>query len=231
MFIDKSMTRNVITVEPDTGILEAREKMEKHRVHHLPVVEKDNTLVGVVTDRDIRSAWPSDTLSDEESKKERERVAKLKIQDIMTRNPVTISPTHTLEDALLLMQRVPVGAFPVVDDSGKLRGIISIRDLMRAFINVLGIEQPGTLLCILAEDKLGTMKRIVDAISEERIPFGSILVARHWEEGKRAVFPYLLTSNVAQVKRKLEKLGFTLLNPMEWYLDELPKEDQERRHQ
>jgi acetoin utilization protein AcuB len=228
MFIDKSMTRNVITVEPDTGILEAREKMEKHRVHHLPVVEKDNTLVGVVTDRDIRSAWPSDTLGVEESNRERERVARMKIRDIMTRNPVTISPTNTLEDALLLMQRVPVGAFPVVDENGKIKGIISIRDLMRAFINVLGIEQPGTLLCILAEDKLGTMKRIVDAISEERIPFGSILVARHWEEGKRAVFPYLLTSNVAHVKKKLEKLGFTLLNPMEWYLDELPKEDRKR---
>ena len=233
MFIDKSMTRNVITVEPDTGILEASEKMEKHRIHHLPVVEKDNTLVGVVTDRDIRSALPSDMLilTEEETRREKERLAQLKIRDIMTRNPVTISPTHTLEDALLLMQRVPVGAFPVVDDNGKLKGIISIRDLMRAFINVLGIEQPGTLLCILAEDKLGTMKRIVDAISEERIPFGSILVARHWEEGKRAVFPYLLTSNVAPVKRKLEKLGFTLLNPMEWYLDELPKEDQERRRQ
>jgi len=60
------------------------------------------------------------------------------------------------------------------------------------------------------------------------------LAASWWPgtgEGKRAVFPYLLTSNVAQVKRKLEKLGFTLLNPMEWYLDELPKEDQERRRQ
>jgi acetoin utilization protein AcuB len=67
------------------------------------------------------------------------------------------------------------------------------------------------------------MKRIVDAISEERISFGSILVARHWEEGKRAVFPYLLTNNVAPVKKKLEQLGFTLLDPMQWHLDQLPK--------
>jgi acetoin utilization protein AcuB len=63
------------------------------------------------------------------------------------------------------------------------------------------------------------MKRIVDAISEERIPFGSILVARHWDEGKRAVFPYLLTQNVAHVKRKLEDMGFELLNPMQWALE------------
>jgi acetoin utilization protein AcuB len=223
MFIDKSMTKNVITIHQDATILEAMTKMEKYHFHHLPVVAQDNTLVGVVTDRDIRSALPSDMLSSEESQQERERVKRTNIQEIMTRDPVTVSPMNTLEDALLLMQRVPVGAFPVVDQEGKLQGIISVRDLMRSFINVLGIEEPGTLLCILAEDKLGTMKRIVDAISEERIPFGSILVARHWEEGKRAVFPYLLTSNVAHVKKKLEKLGFTLLNPMEWYLDQLPK--------
>jgi len=141
----------------------------------------------------------------------------------MTTKVVTVSPMNTLEDALLLMQQTKVGGFPVVDAHGLLLGIISIRDLMRAFINVLGIEEPGTLLCIVVEDKIGQLKKIVDAITEERISFGSILVARYWEEGKRAVFPYLLTSNVARVKAKLEGLGFTLLNPMQWNLDQLPK--------
>jgi acetoin utilization protein AcuB len=222
MFILNSMTKDVIVVQPETDILEAKEQMEKHRIHSLPVVDPDNTLMGIVTDRDIRSALPSGLLSDQDSWREIENLARIKVQDIMTKDPVTISPTQTLEDALLMMQKIRVGAFPVVDKTGKLKGIITKRDLLRAFINVLGIEEPGTLLCILAEDKLGTMKKIVDAISEERIPFGSILVARYWEEGKRAVFPYLLTQNVAKVKRKLEKLGFTLLNPMEWYLDQIP---------
>ena len=221
MFIDKSMTKNVITINPDNSILEAKEKMDKHHIHSMPVVEKDNFLVGIVTDRDIRSALPSGLMNEEESKPIKERLATLKIRDIMTANVITVSPAQTLEDALLLMQKVRVGAFPVVDQEGKVIGIISHRDLMRAFINVLGIEEPGTLLCILAEDKLGTMKKIVDAISEERIPFGSILVARHWEEGKRIVFPYLLTNHVVTVKKKLKAMGFTLLNPMEWYLDSL----------
>ncbi len=225
MFIDKSMTRNVVTVGPEDNILDAREKMTKHRVRHLPVVEEDMILVGIVSDRDIRSAMPSTLLEGEAREQERNLISGHKIRDIMTKNPVTISPMGTIEDALLLMQRMRVGAFPVVDTQGRLKGIISIRDLMRAFINVLGIEEPGTLLCILAEDKLGTTKKIVDAISDERIPFGSILVARHWEEGKRAVFAYLLTQNVAKVKKKLEELGLTLLNPMEWYLDQVPKSE------
>ncbi len=223
MFIDKSMTRKVITVHPETSILEARDIMIDRRIRHIPVVDEDNTLLGIVTDRDLRTALPSPLLMDPETNQLRERIARLKIRDIMTKDVVTISPTGTLEDALLLMQKMRVGAFPVVDRQKKLIGIISTRDLLRAFINVLGLEEPGTLLGILAEDKLGQMKRIVDAISEEKVSFGSILVARHWEEGKRAVFPYLLTNNVAPIKKKLEMLGFELLNPMEWYIDQLPK--------
>jgi acetoin utilization protein AcuB len=124
-----------------------------------------------------------------------------------------------------MIQKTKVGAFPVVDDEKKLKGIISIRDLVRAFINVLGIGEPGTLLCIIAEEKVGQLKKIVDAVTEENISFGSVLVARTWDEGKRAVFPYLLTQNTGPVKRKLEHLGFQLLDPMEWYLDQLPKNE------
>lgn len=222
MFIDKSMTKKVMTVSKETSVLEASELMKKNSIRHLPVVDEDNTLLGIVTDRDIRSAMPS-ILLDYDSHKERDRVGKIKLEEIMTKNPITISPMNTLEDALILMQQTKVGAFPVVDENRKLQGIISIRDLMRSFINVLGIGEPGTLLCILVENKLGQMKRIVDAISEEKVSFGSILVARYWDENKRAVFPYLLTNNVAHIKRKLKNLGFEMLDPMEWYLDQLPK--------
>jgi len=113
----------------------------------------------------------------------------------------------------------------VVDEEGRLKGILSVRDLLRAFINVLGIGQPGTLLCILVEEKLGQLKKIVDAITEMGVGFGSVLVARYWEEDKRAVFPYLLTQNVAHVKKKLQAMGYTLLDPMQWYMDQLPEED------
>ena len=125
----------------------------------------------------------------------------------------------------MVIQDSKVGALPVVDQDGKVTGIISVRDLLRAFINVLGIGEPGTLLCILVDEKVGQLKKIVDAITAENISFGSVLVARYWDEDKRAVFTYLLTLNVAQVKKKLEKLGFTLLDPMQWYLDQLPKNE------
>jgi acetoin utilization protein AcuB len=58
MFVSKSMTRNVITIDKDADVLQAKEKMDRHLVRHLPVVDKNNRLIGIVSDRDIRSAFP-----------------------------------------------------------------------------------------------------------------------------------------------------------------------------
>ena len=227
MFVSRSMTQKVITTGPEADVFDAYEKMTQNRIRHLPVVDADGRLIGIVTDRDIRSALPYSMIKDPIRTAEAEKIKNLKVMDIMTADPKTIGPHHTIQDALVLIQDLRVGALPVVDKEGKLKGILSVRDLLRAFINVLGIGQPGTLLCILVEEKVGQMKKIVDAITEEGISFGSVLVARYFEKDKRAVFPYLLTQNVARVKRKLTGMGYTLVDPMEWYLDELPKYEKE----
>jgi acetoin utilization protein AcuB len=221
------MTQEVITTDPEEDVFDAYEKMSQNRIRHLPVIDADGRLIGIVTDRDIRSALPYSMIKDPTRTAEAEKVKNLKVMDIMTADPKTIGPHHTIQDALVLIQDLRVGALPVVDKEGKLKGILSVRDLLRAFINVLGFGQPGTLLCILVEEKVGQMKKIVDAITEEGISFGSVLVARYFEKDKRAVFPYLLTQNVARIKRKLKDMGYTLVDPMEWYLDELPKYEKE----
>ncbi len=223
MFVSRSMVSQVITIDKDASVFEAQEKMAANGIRHLPIVDADNRLIGIVTDRDLRSVMPYRLIKEKGIAQEREKLAHLKVEDIMTRNPKTISPMYTIQDALLMIQKEKVGAFPVVDDEGKLQGILSVRDLLRAFINVLGIGQPGTLVGIEVEEKIGQMKKIVDAITEENVSFGSVLVARTWDEGKRAVFPYLLTNNVSKVKKKLSAMGYKLINPMEWYIDKLPK--------
>ena len=223
MFVSRSMTRKVITVDQEAGILDAQELMSENNIRHLPIVDKNQQLIGIVTDRDIRSALPYRFYDAPQN--EREKFGKLKVKDIMTGDPISISPAYTIQDALLLIQKSKVGALPVVDDDRHLKGIISVRDLLRAFINVLGIGEPGTLLCILVEEKVGQLKRIVDAVTEENISFGSVLVARYWDKDKRAVFIYLLTLNVAHVKKKLQDMGLTLLDPMDWYLDQLPQNE------
>jgi acetoin utilization protein AcuB len=225
MFVSKSMTKKLITVTGETDILKVGKIMSDNRIRHVPVVDDSYILLGIVTDRDIRSAMPSVAIEDFNSKEERNKLSSLKAKDIMTKDLVTVSPTYTLQDVLLLFQKHHFGALPVIDDNKVLLGIISIRDLLRAFIGVMGIREPGTLLCIVAEQKVGQMKKIVDIITAENISMGSILVARHWEEGKRAIFPYLLTQNLVRVKKKLQEAGYELLDPMKWHLEQLPKHE------
>ena len=93
MFISRSMTQKVVSIQKDTNLLEAKELMEKNNFRHLPVVEADNRLIGIVTDRDIRSAMPSIAYYDPGSEAAKDKVATIKIEDIMTRNPQTDTAT------------------------------------------------------------------------------------------------------------------------------------------
>jgi acetoin utilization protein AcuB len=226
MFVTETMNTDLIAIKPETKLAEARALMLKGKFRHLPVVDGEGKLVGIVTDRDMRDANPSSLLSEEAYQKTLDQVMQHRIEEIMTKNPLTIAPYYTLQDALLVIGQKKVGALPVVDEDGNLKGIMSTRDLLRAFVNIMGIDEPGTLLCVLVTEKAGQLKKIVDIATEENVTMGSVLVARYWDKEKRAIFPYLLTNNVVSIKKKLLEQGFELLDPMQWYLEQLPKKQE-----
>ncbi len=223
MFVTESMNTDLVTIGPDATLDQARLLMAEKNIRHLPVIDESEKLLGIVSDRDMRSAQPSSLLGAEEYEATMAQVMGRRVEEIMTRDPLTISVFYTLQDTLLVMQKRKVGALPVVDEHGRLKGIMSTRDLLRAFVNIMGIGEPGSLLCILVKDQPGQMKKIVDIITEENVSLGSVLVARYWDKDKRAVFPYLMTTNVMTIKEKLIAQGFELLNPMTWYIDQLPQ--------
>ena len=176
------------------------------------IVDSKGKLVGIFTDGDIRRLITKSLDLDHK-----------KAADEMTMDPKTIAMDLLAADALSVMQEHEITALPVIDDKGSLKGIMSTRDLLKAFVNIMGIGEPGTLLCILAKEKTGQLKKIVDIVTEERVSMGSVLVARYWNKEKRAIFPYLLTNNVIAIKKKLLAEGFELIDPMSWYLDQSPK--------
>jgi acetoin utilization protein AcuB len=225
MFVSERMSKDLITAGPDVTIFEARKIMTEKGIRHLPIVDPAGKLIGIVTDRDVRDAMPSTLLKKADYDITLAKIMNFPVRDIMTANPLTIYAYYTIQDSLLVMQQKKVGALPVIDQEGYLKGILSVRDLLKAFVSVLNIDEPGCLLCIIVKEKQGQMKRIVDIITEEKISLGSVLVARVWDKEKRAVFPYLLTNNVANVKKKLMENGFELIDPMQWYLAQLPQKD------
>ncbi len=223
MFVSETMVRDLVTIHHDATISEARDLMQKKHVRHLPVVDSSGLLVGIFTDRDMRDAMPSILLDKESYENTLKKVLDHSISEVMTKDVMTIPIYYTIQDALMVIQKKKVGAIPVVDENGFLKGILSTRDLLASFVTVMGIGQPGTLLCILAKDQQGQMKKIVDIITEERISFGSVLVARYRDADKKGIFPYLLTNNVMNVKRKLLDAGFELIDPMKFYVSQFPK--------
>jgi len=223
MFVIERMATDLITIGPDLTIGEAKKVMSENSIRHLPVIDDEGLLIGIVTDRDMRDAMPSTLKKKADYEKTLATIKNYKIQDIMTRDLLTIYPYYTIQDTLLVIQKKKVGALPVVDEEGRLKGILSTRDLLTAFVNVMGIDEPGSLLCILVEDKRGQMKKVIDIITEENISLGSVLTAKSWSEDKRAIFPYLHTNNVINVKKKLLDIGCELIDPMKWYLDHSPQ--------
>lgn len=214
MFVRNFMTTKVITIDPKEDIARARALMIRHRCRHLPVVQADNVLVGIISDRDLRSALGSTYFHEFGDRgTDAEIQTSVHVQNVMTRNPIYLSLSSTIQDALLLMERKRVGAFPVVNENHALMGIISDRDLLNAFIRVLGIKEPGSLLGIVVDEDFTEMGNIVNAMIKENIPFGSILVYRQWRPGRWAVFPYLLSKNISHLKQKLREMGFELIDP------------------
>jgi CBS domain-containing protein len=134
MTIRELMTGGVITVHPETPVLEARDLMTRERIRHLLVTEPNGALGGIVTDRDIRLNLPSraTSLSVWEIN---HLLTKLTVGEVMTRSVITIGPDRPARDGARIMLDHKIGALPVVED-GRLVGIITETDLVRAFVRM-----------------------------------------------------------------------------------------------
>jgi acetoin utilization protein AcuB len=130
------MTRDPLTVTPTETIGQADELMNTNKIRQLPVVQGKD-LVGIVTDRDIRSFLSGSLLEGVEA---REEALNTKIREIMTTEPMTLSPDDDLQEAVEIMIDEKIGGIPVVDESEGLVGIVTYVDVLRCFLNRLQEE-------------------------------------------------------------------------------------------
>jgi acetoin utilization protein AcuB len=142
-FKSELMKKDLVTIGPETTFVEAREIIQDKGIRHLPVVDKHNKLIGLVADRDIREAGPSDA-SSLSILEINYLLVRLKVSSFMTPldKLITINPDTPLEDAVQLMRDHKIGCLPVVED-GVLYGIFTERDALSLLVNFLG--RPLTL--------------------------------------------------------------------------------------
>ncbi len=130
------MTSNPLSVGPNDTIREAEEILNEHEIRQLPVVQ-GTELVGIITDRDIRSFLSGRIFGTPE---ERERAMNTKIGSVMTDKPISLSPEDELRDAVELLIEEKVGGIPVVDEEEGLVGIVTYVDVLRCFLDRLEEE-------------------------------------------------------------------------------------------
>jgi acetoin utilization protein AcuB len=123
MFVKDRMSERFVTVAPDATLAEARALLDRHRIRHLPVLERGQ-LVGIITDRDIRSAASASS------------PGQVEVRAAMTRDPITVIPETRVEEAAKLMVMHRIGGLPVLR-GGELVGIITETDLLKAFVEIV----------------------------------------------------------------------------------------------
>ncbi len=126
------MAKEVIDIRPEDAVVDAFERMQEKRIRHLPVVNEVRQLVGLVTDRDIRSFLPTRREVRQGASAYSEKIQETRIHEIMIDGPFTISPDTTLREAVNLIFLEKISALPVVDAEDHLIGIITTEDLMWA---------------------------------------------------------------------------------------------------
>jgi CBS domain-containing protein len=130
------MTKSPLSVTPQETVGQADELMTENKIRQLPVVN-DGALVGIVTDRDIRSFLSGSLLS---TPGEREKALHVKVRDVMTTEPLTVAPDDELQEAVELLIEEKIGGIPVVDEAEGLVGIVTYVDVLRCFLNRLQEE-------------------------------------------------------------------------------------------
>ena len=219
MFVARRMKKKVVTVAPTAPLLEAQRQMREHTIRQLPVVSEDGTLLGIVSDRDIRAAVLPVGLVPGFTAGEAEKFMKnTPVERAMTRKVVTATLTDTLEDAIVLLHDFRVNALPVVDAEGKVAGIITRTDVMEAFIDALGVGEVSSRLEVVVPDRPGTLAVLTTIIGSFRVNITSVLSTRYVEPGKRANFFRVATLNVGPIRKAIEEAGFEILDPSKFLL-------------
>lgn len=216
-FMREMIKKNPITISPEATFFEARNLIHEKGIRHLPVVDKENRIVGIVTDRDIREAAPSDAtlLSVQELNY---LLGKLKVKAFMTPKEklITITPDTLIEEAVQLMVDHKIGCLPVVVEGDKLYGIFTETDAMAHLVDIFGLKRRGTRISIALEDKPGSMLGVLEIFKKYEVNVISIVSPSFMIDGKRIAAIRIETENYQDIVKDLEKAGYDVLSIGRW---------------
>ncbi len=207
MYIGRIMHTDLITVTPETSLVDASEMIKTKKIDHLLVVDGRKKLVGIISDRDLRQYWasPATSLSTHELNYLLEKVT---ASMIMVKTVVTVPVDTTIERAAFIMQQNRISALPVMEND-ELAGIITSSDVMDVLLQAIGISDDSTRLSVFVNDTIGRLSEVANALEVSSVNIQSLFC---WPEKKYPGITQILLrvakKDEEPAVKSLEALGF-----------------------
>ena len=201
MKIHDLMIPDPITTTENASISDAIELMKINSIRHLPVVSKGNRLIGFVTLADLKQGLLPSLLGD------------ISLSDLMIKNPIVIDPDSDIETAARLIYKHKIGGIPVVKNK-KLVGIITETDILRAFIDMMGLLTTSSRIDLIIDDRAGRFKTALQIINDMGGDIISVGMTGQ-EASKRVYYFRLAPCKTGAIRSALEKEGFEVLNAID----------------
>lgn len=206
MLVEEMMHREVLSVPPDTSIEKAVHLLKRNQIRHLPVVDKED-FIGLVTDRDLRSASPSSL--DLEGLRD---LLHRPVSEIMVTQVITAHPLDFVEDAARLLYEHRVGCLPVLRGR-KLSGILTETDILRRIIEIFGVDRPGQHMEVEVEDRIGILAEVAKILSDHRININRVMIERSRNNDRLILVFRVQAKDLSGITAELEKAGHQVLWP------------------
>ncbi len=215
MLVREWMSGAPRTVNSKTPVMEAMQMLRDGGFRRLPVVEGDR-LIGIVTDRDLKDATPSKatTLSIYELNY---LLTKLTVREVMTKEVLSVHPDDPVERAALLMEEHKISGLPVVGDEG-LVGIITISDILEAFVTVLGLREGGCRVTVRLPDEPGALSRVADVAAPANI-VAAVTAGVETGEHRKLVLR-VVGSGADTFPERLKGAGVEVLDVHPWHAED-----------
>lgn len=201
MRIKSFMIQNPITITEDASIEEAIELMKNNSIRHLPVVGEGKILKGFVTLSDMKSGLIPSML------------AGLTLSDLMIKDPITVDPDSDVELAAQLIYKYKIGGIPVVK-RGKLVGIITESDLLRAFIDMMGMLSASSRIDVVVESQPGSFNKAAQVVQNHGGEIISVGIVG--ERGRKRTYHFrMYPCKTRPIRDALEKEGYKVTDAMD----------------
>ncbi|KZZ85695.1 acetoin utilization AcuB family protein [Bacillus sp. SJS] len=207
MIVDQIMNKKVITLNPGDTLAKAIDVMKKERIRHIPIVNENGSLAGIVSDRDVKDASPSVFQLIE-------KVDELDqpLENIMKTDVVTGHPLDFVEEISSIFYERKIGCMPILK-AGKLTGIITESDLLHTFVQLTGANQPGSQIEVKVPNRAGLLSEVSGIFQQRNINIASVLVYPDRDEHFKILVFRVQTMNPTGIISDLEAAGYHVLWP------------------